>query len=261
MLIYRQNGWTINMKNKLYILNNVNKIIHDGNKKKHILNNISFDIEFNDFFGIIGDSGAGKSTLLHILGGMDTISSGKIFCNNKELNKTKNKMAHFRRNIGFIFQSFQLINHLNVYSNVAAPLIISKLDKQKIEKKVQNALINVNFIKDRKDRRIYQLPKTLSGGEKQRVAIARAIVNNPKVILADEPTGSLDSKNTNNILELLKLINKKMKITIIIVTHDNKILSQCCSKAIYIEDGKIIETYEYKNGQVSNIIQNSTEEI
>jgi ABC-type lipoprotein export system ATPase subunit len=225
----------------LYHLKKVKKTVNDGRKTKDILSDIFLEIYQGEFLGIIGESGAGKSTLLNILGGMEKISHGQILFNQHDISKNNSRqMAKFRREIGFIFQSFQLINHFDVQQNVSLPLILKGLDSGKIRKQVTENLIRSRFLKGETNQelsKLKQLPSTLSGGEQQRVAIARAIINQPKVILADEPTGNLDSENEAQILDLLEELNQKFKMTIIIVSHSPKIVERC-KRLVRLADGK-----------------------
>ena len=227
----------------LYHLQKVKKTVNDGRKTKDILSNIDLKIYPGDFLGIIGESGAGKSTLLNILGGMEQINHGQLLFNQQDISKNNShQMAKFRREIGFIFQSFQLINHFDVQQNVSLPLILKGLDSGKIRKQVINNLIRSRFLKDINPQelsRLKQLPNTLSGGEQQRVAIARAIINKPQVILADEPTGNLDSENEGQILNLLEELNQDFNITIVIVSHSPKVVERC-KRLVRLADGKKI---------------------
>lgn len=261
----------------IYKLHNVYKQVNDGKKRKFILKDISLSISSGEFCGIIGRSGAGKSTLLNILGGIDTISMGDFsFCSDDETSiqfnndkisfrdkKNKNKpkknhsraMAFFRKKIGFVFQSFQLINHFSVFDNVATPLMIQGKGEDEIKNEVKSALYSVGFLQHKMhsekldedsalvENQMAQLPKSLSGGEKQRVAIARAIVTKPTVILADEPTGSLDQKNEEIILNLLKDIHAKSGITIVLISHSIDIVNNYCSRIIEFDEGKIIRDH------------------
>lgn len=231
-------------KETIYSLKNISKEVEDGTTRK-VLDNISFDICEGDFYGIVGESGAGKSTLLNILGGIDVASSGEMtFCNQKVKLTDKRKLAHFRRNIGFIFQSFHLINHLSVFENVALPLRIDGASSRKIEAKTVEALTEVGLIEreigSESRQKLRQSPKTLSGGEKQRVAVARALIREPRVILADEPTGSLDARNKDIVLNLLeKIRSMRSDVAIVLVSHDLKVINRYCqSGVVYLKDGK-----------------------
>ncbi len=235
-----------------YSLENVSKVIDDGGQRK-ILNNISLNISEGEFLGLRGKSGAGKSTLLNILGCIDNISSGKIYFEGNDIsNYTKKEKILFIRKIGLIFQHFYLIEHFNVFENIALPLRLCGERKTDIEKKVRLSLENVGLEEDK----LTQLPKTLSGGEKQRVAIARAIVKSPKVILADEPTGSLDSENESIILKLLQKIHSdRQGVTVVLVSHNPKVIERC-SKVIELADGGIVEPFlNFADGEIVESIQ------
>ena len=214
---------------------NLTKIYGSGETKVKALNGISFTVEKGEFIAIIGSSGSGKSTLMHILGGVDDPTNGKIYIEDTdifELNKT-NLAIFRRRQIGLIYQFYNLIPILNVQENITLPLL---LDNGKIEKsRLEEVLTSLNLT-DRKS----HLPNELSGGQQQRVSIGRAIINNPAIILADEPTGNLDSQNSNEIIELLKLCNKKYNQTLIIITHDHNIALQA-DRIITLEDGSIVK--------------------
>lgn len=212
-----------------------------GENTIHAVNNVSFKIKEGDFVSIIGASGSGKSTLLHLLGGVDRPTSGRVLIGGNDIFKmSNNELAVFRRrNIGIIYQFYNLIPTLNVADNITLPL---RLDHQTVN---ANDLNDILRILDLKKRRNY-LPNQLSGGQQQRVAIARAIINNPAIILADEPTGNLDSKNSQEIISLLKMLNQDYGCTIIIVTHDIEIAEQT-KRILVFEDGKIIKDYR-RNG-------------
>lgn len=199
------------------------------------LNNISFSIDRGEFVAIVGASGSGKSTLLNLLGGLDVATTGEIIVSgNKISSLKKNELTVFRRRyIGFVFQDYSLLSVLNAYDNIALPSILDKgtrINKQKIERIMKNLGV---WDKRRK------YPEELSGGQQQRVAIARALVTNPSLILADEPTGNLDSKNTMEVMSMLKMCSKSYQQTIIMVTH-NEEMAQMCDRIIRLSDGKII---------------------
>lgn len=206
-----------------------------GTKETQVvaLNNVSLKITQGEFVAIVGPSGSGKSTLLHILGGVDIPTSGKVFVNNTsiyDLNETQ--LAIFRRrHLGLIYQFYNLIPILNVKENVLLP---AALDHQKISDERFDDLMNTLAIMDR----LNHLPNQLSGGQQQRVSIARALMNQPSIILADEPTGNLDRKNSDEIIHLLRLANQKYKQTIILITHDESI-ARHADRIIHIEDGSI----------------------
>lgn len=213
---------------------NLSKIYGDENNHVIALDNVSFDVEIGEFIAIIGASGSGKSTLLHQIGGVDHPSSGKVIINNTDIyTLNENDLAIFRRNeIGLIYQFYNLIPVLNVKENITLPL---QLAHQKVDQKRFNTLIEQLGLSNR----LNHLPNQLSGGQQQRVSIARALINQPSLVLADEPTGNLDSKNSDEIIRLLKEANEKYHQTIIIITHDNNI-AKLASRVITIKDGKII---------------------
>lgn len=206
-----------------------------GTKETQVvaLDQVSLSISAGEFVAIVGPSGSGKSTLLHILGGVDTPTSGKVYVNNTsiyDLNETQ--LAIFRRrHLGLIYQFYNLIPILNVKENVLLP---AALDHQKISDDRFNDLMKTLAIDDR----LTHLPNQLSGGQQQRVSIARALINQPSIILADEPTGNLDRKNSDEIIHLLRLANQKYKQTIILITHDESI-ARHADRMIQIEDGNI----------------------
>lgn len=198
------------------------------------LDNVNLEVNKGEFLAIVGTSGSGKSTLLNLIGGLDKETSGEVIIEGKNISKMEdNKKTIFRRrNIGFIFQSYNLIQILNVYENIVLPL---ELDGERIDENYINLILDTLGLKDKKDR----LPDSLSGGQRQRVAIGRALASKPSIILADEPTGNLDSKTENEVLGLLKLTSKKFSQTIIMITHNEKI-AQMADRVIRIEDGKIV---------------------
>ena len=199
------------------------------------LDNISFSIEKGEFVAIVGASGSGKSTLLHMLGGVDRPTSGKVFIDGEDIYKFNNdELAIFRRRqVGLIYQFYNLIPILNVEENIALPC---RLDGKDVNKKRLDDLLKLLGIENRRN----HLPNELSGGQQQRVSIGRAIINNPAIMLADEPTGNLDSKSSREIIDLLKLSNKKYNQTLIVITHDENIALEA-DRIITIEDGKIIK--------------------
>lgn len=212
---------------------NLSKIYGKGETAVKALDNISFSVKKGEFVAIIGPSGSGKSTLLHILGGVDTPTSGKIFVENTDVYALdETKLAIFRRRqIGLIYQFYNLIPVLSVQENITLPLL---LDRRNVDKGQLDEIISTLGLTDR----LNHLPNQLSGGQQQRVSIGRALINNPALILADEPTGNLDSKNSAEIIELLKLSNKRYNQTLIIITHDERIALQA-DRIISIEDGRI----------------------
>lgn len=208
-----------------------------GKKESSVtaLDNVSFSVEQGEFVAIIGASGSGKSTLLHLIGGVDRPTSGKVFINGTDIYKLNNdNLAIFRRRqIGLIYQFYNLIPILNVKENITLPC---DLDGKRVDQKRLNDLLETLGLKNR----INHLPNELSGGQQQRVSIGRALINNPALVLADEPTGNLDSKSSRDIVDLLKLSNKKYKQTLILITHDNNIAEEA-DRVITIQDGRIIK--------------------
>lgn len=217
-------------------IKNLNKMYNENTDSEfHALKNINIEIEKGSLNAIIGKSGSGKSTLLHIIGCLDRFTSGEYLLDENDINGlTNNQIADIRnKKIGFVLQEFGLILNKTCYDNIAVPLMFNKnISYRDIENRVRPALARVGLI-EKADRKAGEL----SGGQKQRIAIARAIVNDPEIILADEPTGALDSKTSNEIINLLFELNKQGK-TVIIVTHDNELASKC-SNVIEIKDGKI----------------------
>lgn len=212
----------------------LNKTYGKGNTLVKALSDVSFSVERGEFVAIVGASGSGKSTLLHLLGGVDKPTSGKIIIDKEDIYKlNETNLAIFRRRqVGLIYQFYNLIPILNVTENITLPIL---LDNKKVDNVYLNELIDVLDLKDR----VNHLPNELSGGQQQRVSIGRALMNRPALLLADEPTGNLDSKASKDIIELLKLSNKKYKQTIIMITHDHN-LALNADRIITLEDGKII---------------------
>lgn len=204
-----------------------------GENKVTALNNVSFKVNKGEFVAIVGASGSGKSTLLHLIGGVDRPSSGKVFIDGKDIyNFNDDELAIFRRRqVGLIYQFYNLIPILNVKENITLPL---DLDNRTVDKKKVNELIKELGLENRKS----HLPNELSGGQQQRTSIGRAMITNPAIILADEPTGNLDSKASDEIVALLKKSNKDYKQTIIMITHNMEI-AKVADRVIKIEDGKI----------------------
>jgi D-methionine transport system ATP-binding protein len=213
-------------------IKNLNK--HYGDIK--VLNNISIDIKKGEIFAIVGHSGAGKSTLMRCINGLEDYTDGSLLVNNKEIKTLKkDELREFRKNIGMIFQHFSLIQRKTVFENVALPMQLWGYKKDEISKKVKELLVLVGL-----DEKIDSYPKELSGGQKQRVAIARALTLNPDILLSDEATSALDPNTTTSILNLLKEINEKLNITIILVTHEMEVVKQIAQKALLLEHGNII---------------------
>ncbi|HIR14862.1 MAG TPA: ABC transporter ATP-binding protein [Candidatus Choladousia intestinavium] len=197
------------------------------------LDGVSLSVLPGEFLAVVGTSGSGKSTLLHMLGGLDRPTSGKVFVEGKDIFSLKNDALTIfrRRKIGFVFQSYNLIPVLNVYENIVLPL---ELDGNRVDRKYIDRVIQTLGLSDRKE----SLPSQLSGGQQQRVAIARALASKPAIILADEPTGNLDSKTSLDVLSLLKISSQQFKQTIVMITH-NESIAQMADRVIRIEDGKI----------------------
>lgn len=223
----------------LLSIKNITKEFKTEEKTIQILKEISFDVEDGEFIAIIGSSGSGKSTLLSIIAGLDNPSSGKVFLNEEDLfSLNENQLAQVRnKEIGFIFQSFFLVPSLTAYENIELPSQIARLKNDEKVKK----LLKIVGMEHRKN----NYPIQLSGGEKQRIAIARSLINNPKILFADEPTGNLDSRNSKQIIELLQELHKKEKKTLIIVTHEPEI-AKVAQRVIEVRDGKIISDKKNK---------------
>ena len=211
----------------------LSKIYGKGENEVRALDDVSFSVEKGQFVAIIGPSGSGKSTLLHILGGVDRPTSGKVFLEGQDVfAQNEDQLAIFRRRqVGLIYQFYNLIPVLNVTENITLPVL---MDGRKVNQERLADLLTTLALKGREN----HLPNQLSGGQQQRVSIGRALMNSPAVVLADEPTGNLDSKNSQEIVELLKLSNKQYGQTLIVITHDESIALQA-DRIITIEDGKI----------------------
>lgn len=209
------------------------KYYGSGNSLVKALDGVDLSVEEGEFIAIVGTSGSGKSTLLHMLGGLDYPTEGKVTVNGKDIFSLKEtELTIFRRrNIGFIFQSYNLVPVLNVYENIVLPI---ELDGEKPDKAFVREVMESLGIYERR----FAMPNQLSGGQQQRVAIARALAAKPAIILADEPTGNLDSRNSQEVMGLLKITGEQFGQTIIMITH-NEMLAQLCSRIIRIEDGKI----------------------
>ena len=214
---------------------NLNKTYGKGENQVKAVDNISFSVEKGEFVAIIGASGSGKSTLLHLIGGVDRPTSGKVYIDGKDIyTLNDDNLAIFRRRqVGLIYQFYNLIPVLNVSENITLP---TKLDGRKVNEAKLNDLLKTLGLEKRRN----NLPNQLSGGQQQRVSIGRAMMNEPALMLADEPTGNLDSKASEEIISLLRLSNKKYNQTVIIITHDEKIALEA-DRIITIDDGKIIK--------------------
>lgn len=206
-----------------------------GENQVKAVNQVDIQIEQGEFVAIVGKSGSGKSTLLHMLGGLDTPTKGSVTLAGKDLYRMKEDalVVFRRRKIGFVFQAFNLVSSVNVWENIVLPL---GLDGRKVDEAYVNDIIATLGIENR----IYNLPNQLSGGQQQRVAIARALVNRPEIIFADEPTGNLDSKTSDEVIALLKMTAKKYGQTIVMITHDDEI-AQVADRILVIEDGQVVD--------------------
>jgi putative ABC transport system ATP-binding protein len=220
---------------------NLCKTYGKGENKVKAVDNVSFSVEKGEFVAIIGASGSGKSTLLHLIGGVDRPTSGKVYIDGKDIyTLNDDNLAIFRRRqVGLIYQFYNLIPVLNVAENITLP---TKLDGREVDNKRLNELLITLGLEKRR----FNLPNQLSGGQQQRVSIGRAMMNEPALMLADEPTGNLDSKASDEIISLLRLSNKKYNQTVIIITHDEKIALEA-DRIITIDDGKIIK--DERNGK------------
>lgn len=218
---------------KILEVKNLSKVYGKGETMVKALDNVSFTVDQGEFVAIIGPSGSGKSTLLHILGGVDTPTSGNVIINNTDISTlNETALAIFRRRqIGLIYQFYNLIPILTVEENITLPLL---LDGRKPDKKMIESLVERLGLK----KKLKYLPNQLSGGQQQRVSIGRAMVNNPALMLADEPTGNLDSENSREIISLMRKLNKENNQTVIIITHDEKI-ALSADRIISVEDGRI----------------------
>ena len=214
---------------------NLTKIYGKDSTKVIALDDVSFSVEKGEFIAIVGASGSGKSTLLHLIGGVDRPTKGKVFIDGKDIfSFNDDKLAIFRRRqVGLIYQFYNLIPILNVEENITLPL---SLDNRQIDKERLNEILKTLGLEKRRN----HLPNELSGGQQQRTSIARALITNPTIILADEPTGNLDSKSSDEIVALLKKTNKELKQTIIMITHNMEI-AKIADRIIKIEDGKIVK--------------------
>lgn len=214
---------------------NLTKIYGKDTTKVVALDNVSFSVQKGEFVAIVGASGSGKSTLLHLLGGVDRPTSGKVYIDGKDIyDFNDDKLAIFRRRqVGLIYQFYNLIPILNVEENIILPL---SLDNREVDQKTLDEMLKLLGLQNRKT----HLPNELSGGQQQRTSIGRALITNPTIILADEPTGNLDSKSSDEIVALLKKSNKELKQTIIMITHNMEI-AKCADRILKIEDGRIVE--------------------
>ena len=228
---------------EILTVENLTKIYGAGNAEVRALDGVSFAVEKGEFLAIIGPSGSGKSTLLHALGGVDRPTSGKVYMNGQDVYaQNEEQLAIFRRrHVGLIYQFYNLIPVLNVVENMTLPV---RMDGRKVNEERLEELLHLLALEDRKN----NLPNQLSGGQQQRVSIGRALMNAPEIVLADEPTGNLDSKNSREIVELLKLSNRKYNQTLIVITHDEQIALQA-DRVIAIEDGRITKDERIRRAQ------------
>lgn len=224
-------------------IKNLNKTFYSGHEEFQALKDININIEKGDIYGIIGLSGAGKSTLVRCINRLEEADSGKIIIDESDILKLKKEnLNKFRKKVGMIFQDFNLLKQKTVYENVALPLFLEKLPQEDIKAKV-NRLLKYVGLENKKN----NYPSELSGGEKQRVAIARAISNDPKILLSDEATSSLDPKTTSSILELLKSIQAEFGITVVMITHQMEVVKQICNRVAIMDQGKVIEKNRVEN--------------
>ncbi len=229
---------------KILQTNNLKKYYGSGSNQVKALDGITLQIEEGELTAVVGCSGSGKSTLLHMLGGLDYPTSGTVTVAGREIFQLNEKELTIfrRRRIGFVFQSYNLVPILNIYENVVLPI---ELDGKKPDTKFINTILQMLGIADKAAR----LPGQLSGGQQQRAAIARALAARPDIILADEPTGNLDSRSTQEVMGLLKLCGEQLHQTIVMITH-NEALAQLCDRVIHVEDGKIVDDTEKKTSRM-----------
>lgn len=226
-------------------IKSISKIYGKGNNAVHALKDVSFSVDKGEYVAIVGESGSGKSTLLNIIGAIDIPTDGKVIINNKDLfTMTDSELTVFRRrNIGFIFQGFNLIPELTVEQNIIFPVL---LDYKKPDRKYLDELLNILGLQERRN----HLPSELSGGQQQRVAIGRALITKPSLILADEPTGNLDSKNSSEVISLLKESSQKYEQTIIMITHSHSI-AQAADRVLRVSDGILVDQGSATNEKLS----------
>ncbi|MDR0958715.1 MAG: ABC transporter ATP-binding protein [Clostridiales bacterium] len=225
---------------KILQVQNLSKIYGKDGTQVKALDDVNFAIEKGEFVAVVGASGSGKSTLLHLLGGVDRPTSGKVFVDGKDIySMNESQLAIFRRrNVGFIYQFYNLIPTLTVTENIMLPRL---LDEREADKEKLHTILETIGLTDRQS----HLPNQLSGGQQQRVSVGRALINDPAIILADEPTGNLDSKSSREVIELLKAANKRYNQTLLVITHDEKIALQA-DRIITIADGRITSDEQVK---------------
>ena len=228
-----------NLNGPILELDNIYKTYKLGNTEVEAVKGISLSLQEGEFISIMGPSGSGKTTLLNLIGALDKPTKGVVYINGDNVNSMSDKdLTQLRRNkIGFVFQFYNLIPVLTCYENIELPLFIAGISKKERKLRVENLLKKMGLEKHRNHR-----PSELSGGQQQRVAIARALMMNPKVILADEPTGNLDTKTGDEILNILENLNKDFDVTVILVTHE-KVVAERTKRKIYIKDGVIVDKY------------------
>lgn len=226
-------------------IKSISKVYGKGNNAVHALKDVSFSVDKGEYVAIVGESGSGKSTLLNIIGAIDIPTDGKVIINNKDLfTMTDSELTVFRRrNIGFIFQGFNLIPELTVEQNIIFPVL---LDYKKSDREYLDELLNILGLQERRN----HLPSELSGGQQQRVAIGRALITKPSLILADEPTGNLDSKNSSEVISLLKESSQKYEQTIIMITHSHSI-AQSATRVLRVSDGILVDQGSATNEKLS----------
>ncbi len=227
------------MSEPLIKLENVWKVYQLGSADLNILKGVNLEVSQGSFTSIMGSSGSGKSTLLHIIGCLDVPSEGKVFFGNQDISElTEDQLAKIRgKRVGFVFQQFNLIRNLNSLENVMLPMVFQEMPEKERQERSEKLLLSLNL-----GERIYHKPSELSGGEQQRVAIARALANDPEIIVADEPTGNLDSSTGKMIMEILAKLHQEERKTIIVVTHD-PVIAKYSENVINIKDGQIISNH------------------
>lgn len=232
-------------------INDISKVYNSKEGDLVALNKVNLKINQGDIYGVIGPSGAGKSTLIRMINLLERPTSGHVLIDGTDITKLdKRELMEERKEIGMIFQNFNLMNNSTVSQNISFPLEVSHVDKKTIDQRLDE-LLEIVGLEDK--RNVY--PAKLSGGQKQRVGIARALANKPKILLCDEPTSALDPVTTNSILELLKDINEKLNITIVLITHQMEVIKTICNKTAVIEDGSIVE-----EGPTQEILANPSSE-